>query len=581
MVAAVSSSSSQTTYGACHPVPSTASATTTMGKPAADALPDDVDPAVAANLARYERLFAATEDAYPQPTTTRRELWSYYLYYNGDNGVGPLSYSQALFQSTLTAAGHVPGTSPPAKCSASSACVVAGRSVAGMVLLANGVCFAAMTVLFITLGSVADYGKSGGRWMLAVCTAVCWACQFGFMGVRASGGRWGAAMALFCGSFVSYGATLVFYAAVFPRLARYMPEVRKVRGEFEEGVEGVTRERCEEVESLERSHISSVSTAHSNVGYLCTLALNLSVLLPLEGHEYANNLALLLTTVYWVVLGLPWFVLQQPRPGPRLPAGSSYFTIGWKQAALALRESMRLPQTFLYLIAYFLLSDGLNTTGTLVSIVQNQQIEFSFLALTYLGLTQAVCSIASTLGCWYLQRYFKISSKAMFVFTNVFSVVIPVWGMVGLWTDKIGLHNRWEFYAYNVVFGLTQAPYYAYAQTMMSELTPRGYEGLFFGLFGLTNRASSIIGPNVVQAIVESADGNTWMGFPFLVALCGAAAVTVWFVDVEKGRDDGRQWAEKRKVVMVARAVGVEADEVVNSAREGRNLGESTGVEVS
>lgn len=31
-----------------------------------------------------------------QPTTTRRELWAYYLYYNGDNGVGPGSYSQAL-----------------------------------------------------------------------------------------------------------------------------------------------------------------------------------------------------------------------------------------------------------------------------------------------------------------------------------------------------------------------------------------------------------------------------------------------------------------------------------------------------
>ena len=36
------------------------------------------------------------EDAYEQPTTTRKELWSYYLYYNGDNGVGPGSYSQTL-----------------------------------------------------------------------------------------------------------------------------------------------------------------------------------------------------------------------------------------------------------------------------------------------------------------------------------------------------------------------------------------------------------------------------------------------------------------------------------------------------
>lgn len=74
------------------------------------------------NLEEYERLFGVDEDACEQPTTTRKELWSYYLYYNGmetshrtredltnsrqedadghkitgDNGVGPGSYTQTL-----------------------------------------------------------------------------------------------------------------------------------------------------------------------------------------------------------------------------------------------------------------------------------------------------------------------------------------------------------------------------------------------------------------------------------------------------------------------------------------------------
>lgn len=34
------------------------------------------------NLEKYEQLFGADEDAFDQPTTTRKELWSYYLYYN-------------------------------------------------------------------------------------------------------------------------------------------------------------------------------------------------------------------------------------------------------------------------------------------------------------------------------------------------------------------------------------------------------------------------------------------------------------------------------------------------------------------
>lgn len=65
----------------------------------------------------------------------------------------------------------------------------------------------------------------------------------------------------------------------------------------------------------------------------------------------------------WVILGIWWFIFQQPRPGPKIPKGSSYTTIGFKQIWLAIREIRSLPQTFLYFFAYFLLADGLNTTG--------------------------------------------------------------------------------------------------------------------------------------------------------------------------------------------------------------------------
>ena len=95
------------------------------------------------------------------------------------------------------------------------------------------------------------------------------------------------------------------------------------------------------------------------------------------------------------------------------------------------------------------------------------------------------------------------------------------------------------------MFGLFQAPYYAFSQTMMAELTPPGFDNMvgrllsraytiscthtqFFGLFGLSNRASSMIGPNVIQAIIDDT-GNNWKGFPFLFAICTAASVVIWF----------------------------------------------------
>lgn len=167
-----------------------------------------------------------------------------------------------------------------------------------------------MTVIFVWLGSAADYG-SFGRWLLLVLTVVCWTLQYGMLAIR-DPSQWPAAMGLYVVAYIAYGATLVFYAAVFPRLARYMPHVRKAREEdLRQGK--IDQKEYDAIESLERNHIryweriwkpgavhtdslvSNISTAHSNIGYLLTLVLNLSVLLPMQNNQYSNNLALCLT----------------------------------------------------------------------------------------------------------------------------------------------------------------------------------------------------------------------------------------------------------------------------------------------
>ncbi|PQE13869.1 Major facilitator superfamily domain general substrate transporter protein [Rutstroemia sp. NJR-2017a BBW] len=430
-------------------------------------------------LEDYEKVFGIDEDAFDQPTTTRWELWSFYLYCNGDNGVGPGSYSQALFQSALSGDGWDPSIVPIRKGNCTTGgCVVAWgsstRAVSSVVLIANGICFTIMTVIFVALGSAADYGTFG-RWLLLFLTVV-----YGMIAIREPN-QWPTAMGLYIISYISYGvstyhistsqfpdslrvnviqATLVFFSALFPRLARYMPHVRKAREEdLKDGK--ISQDEYDNIESMERNHISNISTAHSNIGYLLTLAISLSVLLPLQGDKFANNLALCLTNSYWLVLGIPWFIFAQKRPGPSLPKGSSYLTIGWKQVYLSLREIRHLPQTFIYLLAFFLLADGLNTTSTLVSLIQNEVISFSFLQLTYLGLSQAATSTFSTFGFWYIQQYFGIRTKTMFMVTNLFSVLIPLYGVVGLWSDKVGYHHVRDFWLYNIVFGLFQAPYYA------------------------------------------------------------------------------------------------------------------------
>ncbi|KAG1873634.1 autophagy-related protein 22-like protein [Suillus subalutaceus] len=518
-----------------------------------------------------------------EPLVTRRELWSYYLYSNGGNGVG-LGYTQTLFQGLATAAGYDPVAGPGSSCladTASGQCIVpwgsGTKSVSSVVLTADGISFAIMTAILTTIGSAADYGTFG-RWLLFAITVVCWAAQYACMALTTPN-RWVLAMVLYIIGFVSYSVTLVFYAALFPRLARNTSRARQFREKYENGE--IPPEVYEQEESLEKNRITDVFTVHSNVGFVTTLLLNLALLLPMANNPKVDNYVIVVVNTYWVVLGIWWFVFQEPRPGPELPKGEYYLTIGWKQIWAALKTYKHLPYTFVYLFSYFLLADGLNTTGTLVSVCQNDKFSFSFLQNTYLGLSQAITSTISTLAFWYVQRYWKISTKKMVcIATLSCSLYLTANGTVcghecchdfdsamgydrnmdrktrvpqrmGVLVCQDSAFILFCFYiiirAYNVMFGLFQAPYYAYSLTMMSELSPPGFENMFFGLFGLSNRASSMVGPNVIQVIIDKT-GNNWQGFPFLFAMCTAASVVIWFgVDITKGRRDAVRWAAEQR----------------------------------
>ncbi|KAF9230061.1 autophagy-related protein 22-like protein, partial [Melanogaster broomeanus] len=156
-----------------------------------------------------------------EPLVTKRELWSYYrksyIYYNGDNGSGPYSYTQTLFQNIATAAGYDPVSGPGSSCLADTASgqrvlpwMGSTKSVSSIVLVANGVSFAIMTALFTSISSAGDYGTFG-RWLLFVVTAICWASQYACMSLT-SPDRWKLAMVLYIIGYVTYRGTLIFYA---------------------------------------------------------------------------------------------------------------------------------------------------------------------------------------------------------------------------------------------------------------------------------------------------------------------------------------------------------------------------------
>ena len=66
------------------------------------------------------------------------------------------------------------------------------------------------------------------------------------------------AFVLYVINFTSFGATLVFYMSIFPRLARHTPRTLEMQEKLVMGQ--VSKEKYDVEESMEKNRISNIST---------------------------------------------------------------------------------------------------------------------------------------------------------------------------------------------------------------------------------------------------------------------------------------------------------------------------------
>lgn len=84
----------------------------------------------------------------------------------------------------------------------------------------------------------------------------------------------------------------------------------------------------------------------------------------------------------------------------------------------------------------------------------------------------------------------------------------------------------------------------------ISEITPHGKEFLFFSLFGIIGKTSSLIGPIICSAIIDgSSSGNSSTPFYFLMPLSLVSFVgLLFFVDVSQSKKEQELFLKNEQV---------------------------------
>ncbi|KAF8519559.1 MFS general substrate transporter [Gautieria morchelliformis] len=501
--------------------------------------------------------------------TSKTELYSFYTYYVGNNGLSGFNFGPSQFQNLLFLAGY-DASQPPfsTSCGVGSVCVLPFmgkiRDISSIVLITNGISFAIQVVLFLIIGAWADYG----RWRPSITimfTLVSIVVSFAWLGVEGPG-KWKIGVGLYAVGLISYQGALTFWTAAFPGLARNLPEVRESASQVASGAKSLQEHVA--FESLQRNRISNVSFAVSSGGEVLILTVMVGILkglksdLSVENNTRAFSVLIAFSGGMWLVCALPWFFLEKRRPGLKPPAGTSLLTIGVWQTYIALRECLRLKQTFLYLCFYFIMGDCLNTSvyvshkisasgvgrflslslpqlhnSTVIATLQNSVVSYSTLQLTLLLIVGIVTQALGIVLFWLVQKRFCISTKAMLSFNVFWILLLQVWGLIGINRSlNFGFKNVWEIWLYQALYGLLVCPWYAYSQTMISEVSPLSQMFLFFALFSIVGKTSAFIGPFVSSAIIQDANGNNNAPFIFLLSMGALSCVLLYFVDVNQSR---------------------------------------------
>lgn len=354
--------------------------------------------------------------------------------------------------------------------------------VSSMLLYVQAIAFSIQFVLFTTFGSLADYGQ-WNRYILLGATII--GCAFQALPivlVNDDGSHWNAMMGIMNIALISYGTSLVFYAAAFPNV-RYrrkdfffpflmlsscimyanvihsdnLPVVRHAKSN-----PNITETERQQVQERWRNQVSTVSTTFSNIGFLVTSGVLSAVsFLNWEG-KYAfpngvshtlgnapvyNYISTVVCACFWAVNAIPYFLITpRGRKGPPLPANANYFTFGWKSIALALREARKLRYLFMYIFAYFMFSDAVSTIGQMTSIIQGELTGFSAQQNAIFSFISAVTSILGCLFFLWLSKTFHIRTKTSLIMIVVLTGIIPVWGCFGIRFDNFGIKVRYQVF---------------------------------------------------------------------------------------------------------------------------------------
>jgi UMF1 family MFS transporter len=240
----------------------------------------------------------------------------------------------------------------------------------------------------------------------------------------------------------------------------------------------------------DRDRVSSFSWAIGYIGGGLLLVINLGALLGL-GDQYSATVArwsIVSAGVWWAAFTTVAVVRLRDRPAVAGPAaGRSVLTDGFRQLGHTLRRARAYPLTLLFLAAFLVYNDGIQTVITVATIYADQQLHLTqSVQIATILLVQFV-AFGGALGLG------RVAAR--------FGAKRTVAGSLVVWVIAVALayplpeRMPIAFMLLGALIGLVLGGSQALSRSLFSQMIPHGSEAEYFGLYEISSDGTSWLGP--------------------------------------------------------------------------------------
>ena len=207
--------------------------------------------------------------------------------------------------------------------------------------------------------------------------------------------------------------------------------------------------------------------------------------------------------------------------------------LGFSRTLATTRQIGRHKHLLLFVVAFILYNDGVQTVIAMTSAYASQTLELSTTTiLTMFLLVQFVAFPGALLVARFADR---VGTK------RAISMTLVVWVLVAIGAFLLPVGAAAPFYALGVVTGFVLGGVQALSRSLYGSMIPEEASAEFFGFFAVFSRFSAIWGP-LLFALIATTTGSARNAIVSVAGFFILGGVLLAFVDVDEARSTRETW---------------------------------------